>query len=80
MHQGANCEPERVSEREFILEYLSLGVTWVRCLPLNRTESGHHKDGNGHNNVGGQDVKPDLYRQRVHETEQAGGNTVGNLP
>ena len=42
--------------------------TGVRVVPLVRGEARHDKQGEGDEDVGGQHVQPDLYRQRVHET------------
>ena len=42
-----------------------------RSVTTAANQPGHNPDGDGDEDVGEEDVQPDLHRQRVHETGQA---------
>lgn len=68
--EGTGDEPETVADGKLVLDYVALGQTRVRIVPLVRAEARHHEEGEAHEHVGGEHVEPDLDRQRIHEGEK----------
>lgn len=68
--EGAGDKPETVADAKLVLDHVAVGQTRVRIVPLVRAEARHHKEGETHEHVGGEHVKPDLDRERIHEGEE----------
>lgn len=80
LHESANGEPEGVPQSEIVLHDLAVVVARVRILPFVRGESSHNVDGGRHYDISRQDVQPNLYSQRVHETKEPGREFLRHLP
>ena len=81
LHQRADDEPERVGQRERVLEVEPRRVGNARppVVPLVRREPGQHEHGQAHRDVRAEHVEPDLRRQRVEEGEESGTLTLRTL-
>ena len=71
LHQRAHGEPETVGQVERVLHLVRVRVAGVRVIPLVRAEAGQHEDGEADEQVGPDDVQPDLHGQGVEEGEEA---------
>ena len=60
LHQSPHGEPETVGEGEVVLDHVAGVHTGVRAGPLVGGEPGHYPDCEGDQEVGQQDVEPDL--------------------
>ena len=65
--ERASDEPEAVVDAELVLHHVVVHHTGVRVVPLIGGEPRHDKQGETHQDVGGQHIQPDLHSQRVHE-------------
>lgn len=68
--ESASDEPETVADAKLVLDHIALSHTRMRIVPLVRTEPRHHEEGEADEHVGGEHVKPNLDRQRIHEREE----------
>ena len=71
LHESPDREPETIWQCEVVLiDEPVLVHARVGDGPLVGREPGHDPDGHGHEDVGEQDVHPDLKGEWVHEREQ----------
>ena len=71
LHQSAHGEPETVGQVEGVLHLVRVRVARMRVVPLVRAEARQHEDGEADEQVGPDDVQPDLHGQGVEEGEEA---------
>ena len=77
--ESSRYEPETVVDAELVLHHVVIHHTGVGVVPLVRRKPGHDEQSEGDENVGGQNIQPDLHCQGVHEAEQSGGFPTRNL-
>ena len=80
LHERYAEKPKTITDRELILQIVFAGLVLVatfRHFPFVGRELWNYVEGETHKDVGGQYVEPDIYGQRIHEREQAGGHVWG---
>ena len=72
LHEGADGKPEGVRQGEDVLKNVVIGVARVWVVPLVGAEAGQDVHHEADDQVGGDDVDPDLDGQGVEKGEEAG--------
>jgi hypothetical protein len=70
LHERPDSEPEAVWHGEVVLVDDARVHARVRMGPLVRGEPRHDPDRDGHQNIGKQDVEPDLEGKGVHKGKE----------
>ena len=68
--ESASDEPEAVIDAKLVLHHVIVHHTGVRIVPFIRGEPGHDEQGEADQDIGGENIEPDLHRQGVHEAER----------
>jgi hypothetical protein len=62
LHERPDREPERIGERELILDQFVLEIAGMGVVPLVGREPGHHEHRYRDQDVGREHVQPDIHR------------------
>ena len=79
MHERADREPETVGQGKDVLEDVVVGVARVRVVPLVRTEPREDVHHQTDDEVGGDDVHPDLDGEWIEEGEETRRFALGSF-